>query len=114
MLVFVSDLHLADGTCGASLAPEAVSQFTERLIELAEAASWRTDGTYRPIEQIELVLLGDTLDLIRSGRWLQPGGLRPWDDPQTGPFAETFFRLSCSCTQPKGVRVWRLTAIKVS
>ena len=40
MLVIVSDLHLNDGTTGATLQPGAFSLFAERLQELARAASW--------------------------------------------------------------------------
>ena len=55
---------------------------------MAERASWRADGRYRPVDRIDLVLLGDVLDIIRSGRWLQ-GSVRPWDDVQAPDFIET-------------------------
>ncbi len=85
MLVIISDLHLNDGSAAAAMDPAAIDIFTERLRDLAFRASWRADGTYRPVEYIDLVLLGDVLDLIRSPRWLQ-SELRPWDTahPQFG------------------------------
>ena len=83
MLVILSDLHLNDGTTGATPPPAALALFVERLKELALAASWRTDGAYRPIERLDLVLLGDTLDLLHSARWSARPGVRPWGNLQS-------------------------------
>ena len=41
MLVIISDLHLTDGTTGATLEPGAMDLFAERLADLAWRASWR-------------------------------------------------------------------------
>lgn len=82
MLVIVSDLHLTDGTSGSTIHPGAFQIFADRLCEMSERASWRTDGRYQPIDGVELVLLGDVLDIIRSARWLE-GDARPWDDPHS-------------------------------
>lgn len=82
MLVIISDLHLTDGTSGATISPGAFSIFAERLAELAESASCRADGQYRPLERIDLLLLGDVLDVIRSTRW-STAAARPWDDPRS-------------------------------
>ena len=87
MLVIISDLHLTDGSIGASIPLGAFSLFAARLRELAREASWRSDGSYRPMESIDLVLLGDVLDVIRSSRWLA-GEARPWVDPQSAAVAE--------------------------
>lgn len=88
MLVIISDLHLTDGSSGATISVGAFEVFAERLRELALNASWRTDGAYRPVDRIDLLLLGDVLDVIRSSRWGAPGGVRPWDDPQRPDFIE--------------------------
>jgi UDP-2,3-diacylglucosamine pyrophosphatase LpxH len=85
MLVIVSDLHLGDGTCGKSISPGAFYLFAGRLRELAYQASWRRDNTYRPIESIDLVLMGDILDPQHSTLWLDtrpgdPNYTRPWTD----------------------------------
>jgi len=56
-------------------------EFKERLRDMAYDASWRADGKYRPLEEIDIVLLGDILDLIRSTKWLE-GSVRPWSNPQ--------------------------------
>lgn len=81
MLVLISDLHLTDGSSSETTSPGAFQLFARRLAELAEAASWRTDGSYRPIDRIDLVLLGDILDVIRSSQWSTSQTVRPWTDP---------------------------------
>jgi UDP-2,3-diacylglucosamine pyrophosphatase LpxH len=77
MLVIISDLHLADGTSGSLLSAGAFRLLRERLQDLAESASQRRCGAYRPVERIDLVLLGDVLEVIRSERWLTEA-VRPW------------------------------------
>lgn len=91
MLVIVSDLHLGDGTTASSIAPSAFHLFANRLSETAYFASFRADGKYRPIEAIDLVLMGDILDPIHSTLWLDttpgtPNFIRPWSD-----FASPYF-----------------------
>jgi len=88
MLVTISDLHLTDGSNGVTLDGGALDMFAQRLADLALRASWRADGRYRPIDRIDLVLLGDVLDLIRSRRWLE-GSARPWSDLQSPQLLET-------------------------
>ncbi|MDX1414837.1 MAG: hypothetical protein R3293_11650 [Candidatus Promineifilaceae bacterium] len=86
MLVIISDLHLTDGTTGKSIAADAFHRFRGRLQELAYYASFRGErGTYKPLEQIDLVLLGDVLDVVRSTKWSDekpghPDFARPWND----------------------------------
>lgn len=82
MLVIISDLHLSDGTFGNTVAPGAFQMFAGRLADMTRRASWRADGGYRPIERIDLVLLGDVLDMTRSDRWLE-ADVRPWHDPSS-------------------------------
>ena len=86
MLVFISDLHFKDGTTGASISADAFNLFLKRLGDMAYRASWREDGQYKPLDGIDLVLLGDILDPLRSTRWqdTKQGNkdyLRPWHDP---------------------------------
>ncbi|MGB7873710.1 MAG: hypothetical protein WBL25_04950 [Anaerolineales bacterium] len=88
MLLIISDVHLGDGTTAKSIPPSAFRLFGDRLRETAYFASWRADGSYRPIENIDLVLMGDILDPLHSTRWLAtaPGEenyVRPWSDPET-------------------------------
>jgi UDP-2,3-diacylglucosamine pyrophosphatase LpxH len=88
MLVIASDLHLNDGSAGSLLGAGAAELLIDRACELAWRASWRADGSYSPLERLDLVLLGDTLDITRSARWLQ-GQTRPWTDPQSPAAIET-------------------------
>jgi hypothetical protein len=82
MLAIISDLHINDGTTGQLLPPAVIDLVCERLCDLAWRASWRADGCYRPIDRIDLVLLGDVLDIVGSRRWLA-SPCRPWDDHQS-------------------------------
>jgi hypothetical protein len=82
MLAIISDLHISDGTIGQPLPPGTMDLICERLCDLAWRASWRADGAYRPIDRIDLVLLGDSLDIMGSRRWLA-SPCRPWDDQQS-------------------------------
>jgi hypothetical protein len=54
---------------------------------LACDASWRAPGIYKPLDRIDLVLLGDILDVIRSDYWCSvPAKVRPWGDPSDPAF----------------------------
>ncbi|HXV43518.1 MAG TPA: hypothetical protein VEC96_10695 [Anaerolineae bacterium] len=93
MLVIISDLHLTDGTSGETIKEGAFRVFRSRLRDLAYDASWRADGTYRPIEELDILMLGDILDVIRSTQWLavprgEPGYVRPWDNPHSQLFID--------------------------
>ncbi len=92
MLIIISDLHLTDGTCGRPISPSAFHLFAERLEELAFRASWH-DGQYRPVESIDILLLGDILDPLHSTCWLEKeigaaGYVRPWTDSQSPEFVQ--------------------------
>ncbi|MFH0982384.1 MAG: hypothetical protein V2A79_12705 [Planctomycetota bacterium] len=81
MLVFISDLHLTDGTSGETIDAGAFKVFRERLRDLAYDASWRADGKYKPLERLDLVLLGDILDVIRSEQWVGKT-VKPWEQQE--------------------------------
>lgn len=94
MLVIISDLHLGDGTTASSISPTAFELFSNRLSETAYYASIRQDGSYRPIESLDLLLMGDVLDPLHSTLWLNtaPGAFnytRPWTDITSRTFAGT-------------------------
>ncbi len=88
MLVVISDLHLTDGTIGETLSPGAFSIFARRIQDMAAAAGWRVDGSYRPLESVDIVLLGDVLDVIRSTRWAAAADVRPWGNPHESDFVD--------------------------
>ncbi|MDD2922043.1 MAG: metallophosphoesterase [Anaerolineales bacterium] len=87
MLVIVSDLHLGDGTTADSIPASAFDVFARRLQETAYFASWRKDGSYSPIDSLDVVLLGDILDPLHSTLWLNARDLRPWSDPYRADYA---------------------------
>jgi UDP-2,3-diacylglucosamine pyrophosphatase LpxH len=110
MLVVISDLHLNDGSNGVSLDPGAFDIFAPRLAELAVRASWRSDGRYRPLERIDLVLLGDVLDFTRSRRWLE-GSVRPWSDPAASNLLDTSLQIADDILQTNEAALRTLRAI---
>lgn len=92
MLVIISDLHLGDGTTADSISPSAFRLFAKRLAETARFASWRRDGRYRPIESLDVLLMGDILDPLHSTRWLDTtpsdaNYIRPWSSPNHPNYA---------------------------
>src|SRR5512141_830796 len=119
MLVIVSDLHLGDGTTAASVAASAFDIFARRLNETAYFASWRKDGSYQPIESLDVILLGDILDPLHSTHWLNARAVRPWSNPYTPEYAakltevtraildhnEDTFAILRRCAQGKQVRL---------
>jgi len=108
MLVIISDLHLTDGTSGNTIREGAFRAFRERLRDLAYDASWRApakegqSARYEPIDRLDLVLLGDILDVIRSTKWpaVDPGDegfVRPWhveDRDRRQLFQDTIQRIN--------------------
>ncbi len=92
MLVIISDLHLTDGSSGQTIKKGAFEAFRERLRDMAYDASYRPDNSYRPIERIDLVLLGDILDVIRSSKWCE-GQVRPWT-PNHPAFISTIAKIN--------------------
>lgn len=70
MLIFVSDIHLADHPSRGSFRPGPL--FSAIRVKVKEAAA-RGDRT-------TLVLLGDIFELIKSSKWPQ-SGVRPWHHP---------------------------------
>lgn len=94
MLIIISDLHLTDGSCGKSISETAFALFSTRLKELAINASWRSGNIYQPIDEIDILLLGDILDVQHSTLWLEkadgtPNPVRPWTDYRYPGFAIT-------------------------
>ncbi|MCL6583876.1 MAG: hypothetical protein K6U11_09590 [bacterium] len=81
MLVFLSDVHLTDGSSGTTIDPRAFRKFCQSLKNIVG------DARQSNIKKIEIVLLGDIFDLIRSDFWLRPENeglsqpVRPWSAP---------------------------------
>lgn len=80
MLVFLSDIHLTDGSSGTEIDPRAFKKFTDLLLNIIG------DPKENGIKQVEVVLLGDILDVIRSDLWQRDENkianpIRPWSAP---------------------------------
>jgi UDP-2,3-diacylglucosamine pyrophosphatase LpxH len=88
VLVVISDLHLWDGTIGLPVTPETFALFASRLREMVFQASWRSDGKYRPVTNVDVLLLGDILDPLQSTRWYDEsnGFVRPWGEVHAPAF----------------------------
>jgi UDP-2,3-diacylglucosamine pyrophosphatase LpxH len=78
MLVVLSDVHLTDPSAGTEIDPKAFRKFCSLLDNIIG------DLTKTNIRQVEIVLLGDIFDVIRSDTWLLPQNnhptrpIRPW------------------------------------
>jgi len=110
MLVIISDLHLGDGTTAESIPASAFYLFAKRLRQDAHFASI-SHGKYKPIEELDIILMGDIIDPLHSTKWLFPPKgqeqyvnvdgqehvqiteqgdkdyIRPWSDPAHPLFA---------------------------
>ena len=106
MLVIISDLHLTDGTSGELIDEKAFRIFRNRIGDMAYDASWRIrggrggrvggdaaggggkpTGFYQPLEQLDILLLGDIIDMIRSEKWNgQPEINMPWTSARSDAF----------------------------
>jgi UDP-2,3-diacylglucosamine pyrophosphatase LpxH len=100
MLVVISDLHLVDGTAGGkNLTPEAFREvFLCDINSLAE---------HNKAKEIKIVLLGDTIDLLRTKKWSEakledrPWGLKGLADLDRNPeiARESDTARQCSATE---------------
>ncbi|MDH5541615.1 MAG: metallophosphoesterase [Nitrospinota bacterium] len=72
MLVFISDLHLTDGSSGETINAGAFRKFTTVVGEMVEKAK---------ADSLEIVFLGDIFDVIRSSVW-STTTIRPWSGPK--------------------------------
>jgi len=75
MLVVTSNWALGDGT----LVPAAAAwhgTLSSAIHRAAIRAGIRSDGSYYPIDRLDLVLAGDTFDWLVSAEW--QSGLKPW------------------------------------
>lgn len=78
MLVFLSDVHLTDGSSGTTIDPRAFNKFCRILEDVIG------DTKESNIKNLEIVLLGDIFDVIRSDMWIRKDNddpkkpVRPW------------------------------------
>jgi UDP-2,3-diacylglucosamine pyrophosphatase LpxH len=90
VLVFISDLHFVDGSAGEHNIPTAaVNYFFDHLVAIAHKDTQRNR-----IEEINIVLLGDIFDLLRTEYWLdRDENETPWGNSEEAiePHALTIF-----------------------
>lgn len=100
MLVFISDLHFADGTAGEhNINPRAFEYFFNDLIGVA------TDEK-NAIKEVKVVFLGDIFDLLRTTYWFAtniPEDHTPWgsNDGKTEVHANAVFKALAGHTRNK-------------
>jgi hypothetical protein len=77
MLVVTSNWCISDGTLATGLPSGCVARFRAEVQRASLRCGFRRDGSYRPVEAVDVVLAGDTFDWLVSREWT--GDVRPWD-----------------------------------
>ncbi|MGB8854788.1 MAG: hypothetical protein WCC69_14635 [Pirellulales bacterium] len=78
MLVVSANWMFGDGTLAAAAAAPYASVWLQAVHRAAVRAGFRRDGSYRPLDEVQIVLAGDTFDCLTTTAWT--GRLRPWHD----------------------------------
>ncbi len=81
MLVCSANWLLTDGSLSRRPAVRDVWALIQWLRAVAARAGFRSDGRYQPVDRVDLVLAGDTLDMLTSTRWHDC--VRPWHTTET-------------------------------
>ena len=76
MLVVTSNWSITDGTLVDPPARSHGTDFLAGIRRSAARAGIRRDGTYRPVDRVDVVLAGDTFDWLVTAAW--QGSERPW------------------------------------
>jgi len=76
MLVVTANWAIPDGSVAAQPRMSRLACLLDEIRLAAVRAGVRHDGRYRPIERLVVVLAGDTIDGLVSGRWIDD--VRPW------------------------------------
>ena len=77
MLVVTSNWCVSDGTLSAGLPRACIERFRAEVRRASLRCGFRRDGSYRPVDAIDIVFAGDTFDWLVSREWT--GDVRPWD-----------------------------------
>lgn len=78
MLVVSANWMFGDGTLAVAAAAPHVAVWLQAVHRAAVRAGFRRDGSYRPLDHLQVVLAGDTFDCLTSAAWT--GSVRPWHD----------------------------------
>lgn len=76
MLVVTTRWAIGDGTVHAGPSIACIDEFFRATKRAAWRAGFQRDGTYRPLESMQLVFAGDTVDGLCSRAWQDSA--RPW------------------------------------
>lgn len=107
VIVVSSNWLISDGSLVPAPPRREVEPLFRELARLACLAGVGADGSYRPIERIDVVLAGDTFDGLTSRRWL--GRVRPWHaGAARREFAEEILRAAFRCGRDPLSRLGRL------
>jgi hypothetical protein len=87
MLVVTANWLFGDGTLAAAATAPHVVSWRQAVHRAALRGGFRRDGNYRPLEALQIVFAGDTLDCLTSSEWT--GGLRPWHAGRAAEAART-------------------------
>ena len=77
MLVVTSNWCVSDGTLSAGPSRWLIDRFRAEVRRSCLRSGFRRDGSYRPVDAVDVVLAGDTFDWLVSREWT--GDVRPWD-----------------------------------
>ena len=76
MLVVTANWLFGDGTLATAAPAPRVAPWLQAVHRAALRGGFRRDGSYRPLESVQIVLAGDTFDCLTSSEWT--GAVRPW------------------------------------
>jgi len=77
MLVVTSNWCVSDGTLAAGPPRGCIGRFRDEVRRSSLRCGFRRDGSYRPVDAVDVVLAGDTFDWLVSREWTDE--VRPWD-----------------------------------
>ena len=70
MLVIAANWSISDGTLVGANGHRPWQTLVAEVRRIALRSGFRRDGAYRPVEQVDIVLAGDTFDWLLSREWL--------------------------------------------
>jgi hypothetical protein len=77
MLVVTSNWCVSDGTLSAGPSRCLIDRFRAEVRRSSLRSGFRRNGSYQPVDAVDVVLAGDTFDWLVSREWTEE--VRPWD-----------------------------------
>lgn len=93
MIVVSANWLISDGSLCPPPRGSRIAAFLRAVERLACRSGMGPDGSYRPIDRVDLVLAGDTFDGLTSRFWL--GKIRPWQGERVT--RDTIDRIALRC-----------------